>query len=68
MPGNANHSDEMYHFITCVRRVLTLICWLCQQLQQFLANVINWLDKELERGSRREPDVIDVEMANAEPN
>ncbi|EHK23553.1 uncharacterized protein TRIVIDRAFT_220813 [Trichoderma virens Gv29-8] len=57
MTGNANYSHEIYYFAIYVHRILAVLCWLCQQLQQLTAHVIQRMDEERERGNRGEADM-----------
>ncbi|KAL7938828.1 hypothetical protein V8C35DRAFT_289311 [Trichoderma chlorosporum] len=66
MSDNTNYSHELYHLAVRVHRRLTLICWLCQQLQQLTAFIIHEMDEERERGNRDRPDSIIADLNDIE--
>ncbi|KAL6804168.1 hypothetical protein J3E68DRAFT_198124 [Trichoderma sp. SZMC 28012] len=67
MPDNTISSHEIYRFAVYMLRGLTLLCWLCQQLQQLTAHIVYRMDKERERRNRDESDIRIIGLDDVDP-
>ncbi|QYS96079.1 hypothetical protein H0G86_003343 [Trichoderma simmonsii] len=67
MPDNNPSSYDIYRFAVYMLRGLTLLCWLCQQLQQLTAHIVYWMDKERERRNRDVSDIRIIDLDDVDP-